>query len=317
MLALGPLRVFHAITRTGSFTKAAERLGVTPPAVSLQIRQLERHHGVRLFERVGRRVRLTPAGEVLEHYANRVFTLADDAERALQAGRGFVATRLRIAATPTTAGYYLGPFWQAVRRRYPDLRLELSVHNSRTVRERLLARDDDLGMLGGEFQHPDLVFRAFARDALLVIVAPDHPWARRRSVSLAALSGQPLILREPGSATRDVVERHLRAAGVVPGLTVEIASTEAIKRAVEVGTGVSVLAAAAVRRDVEAGHLHALRVSDPSFSVTMALAHHRDRSESPLVLAVLDAVTETRRDRGASRRGAVPRRSSPRRTGGR
>ena len=110
MLGFAQLRAFEAVTRTGSFTKAAERLRVTIPAVSLQIRQLEREHGVTLFERLGRRVRLTPAGEMLRQYADRIFTLAHDAERALESTGDFRGTRLRLAATPTAAGYYLAPF---------------------------------------------------------------------------------------------------------------------------------------------------------------------------------------------------------------
>src|SRR5581483_9538255 len=106
---LSQLRAFEAITRTGSFARAAERLHVTPPAVSLQVRQLEREYGVRLFERVGRHVRLTPAGEALRPYAQRIFALAEDAERVLQGTADFGGSRLRIAATPTMAGYYLAP----------------------------------------------------------------------------------------------------------------------------------------------------------------------------------------------------------------
>jgi DNA-binding transcriptional LysR family regulator len=297
VLGFAQLRVFHAITATGSFTKAAERLAVTPPAVSLQVRHLERQCGVRLFERLGRRVRLTPAGDTLGQYTQRIFTLAEDAERALQGARGFVGARLRIAATPTIAGYYLGPFWQAVRRRYPRLRLELSVQNSQRVRERLLRLEDDLGMLGGDPDHPDLVFRPFARDPLVVIVAPDHSWARRRSVSWPALAAQPLIQREPGSSTRELMERRLRAAGIELSSTVEIASTEAIKRAVEAGTGVGVLATAAVRREVEAGHLHALRIRDRTVALTLSLAYSRERAESPLLRAVLEAVQPMMRPR--------------------
>jgi DNA-binding transcriptional LysR family regulator len=290
VLGFAQLRAFHAITAAGTFTRAAERLAVTPPAVSLQVRQLERQCGVRLFERVGRRMRLTPAGDTLAQYTRRIFTLAEEAERALQGARGFVGARLRIAATPTIAGYYLGPFWQAVRRRYPRLRLELSVQNSQRVRERLLRLEDDLGMLGGDTGHPDLVLRPFARDPLVVIVCPDHPWAGRRRVSLRALADQPLILREPGSSTRELLERRLRAVGVEPSTTVEIASTEAIKRAVEAGTGVGVLATAAVRREVEAGHLRAVPLADRAMVLTLSLAYARERGQSPLVRAVLEAV---------------------------
>lgn len=301
MLGFAQLRVFHAITATGNFTRAAERLAVTPPAVSLQVRQLERQCGVRLFERIGRRVRLTPAGDTLRQYTQRIFTLAEDAERALQGPRGFADARLRIVATPTIAGYYLGPFWQALRRGYPGLRLELSVQNSRRVREQLLRLEDDLGMLGGEPDHPDLVFRPFARDPLVVIVAPDHPWARRRSVSLSALADQPLILREPGSSTRELLERRLRAVGVEPRSTVEIASTEAIKRAVEAGAAVGVLATAAVRREVEAGDLRALGIRDRAVALTLSIAYSRERAESPLLRAVLEAVQPIMRQRAGRR----------------
>src|SRR6266403_3833534 len=175
MLGFSQLRAFEAVTRTGSFTKAAERLRVSVPAVSLQIRQLEREHDVRLFDRVGRRVRLTPAGEALRQYAERIFTLVHDAERALQGAGDFRGTRLRLAATPTAAGYYLAPFWKRLRRRYPGLQLEVSVHNTRTVRQRLLALEDDLGMLGGATEDGALIVRPFARDTMVAVVSREHP----------------------------------------------------------------------------------------------------------------------------------------------
>lgn len=287
MLGLSQLRVFSAVVRTGSFTKAAEHLLVTPPAVSVQIRQLERQCGTQLFERVGRRVRLTPAGETLRPYVQNIFTLAEDAERALQGASHFETSRLRIAATPTTAGYYFAAFWKRLRRRYPRLQLDLSVHNSRGVRERLLALEDDLGMLGGELDHPDLERQAFARDPVVAVVPPGHPLTRQRHVSLSILGKEPLILREPGSATRALVERRLREEGIEPRAMLELASTEAIKQAVEAGAGVGVLAAAVVRRDVRGGHLRAVRIGDRHFVMTMSLAYRRDRRSSPLLRAIL------------------------------
>lgn len=290
MLGFSQLRAFEAVTRTGSFTKAAERLHVTIPAVSLQIRQLEREHGVRLFDRIGRRVRLTPAGEALRQYADRIFTLARDAERALQGTADFRGTRLRLAATPTTAGYYLASFWKRLRRRYPGLQLEVSVHNTRVVRERLLAFDDDLGMLGGPAEQGALIVRSFARDTMVAIVSPDHAWARRKSVTLQALGRELLILREPGSAGRDRLERALRTAGIEPRAVMELASTEAIKQAVEANGGVGILARAVVERDVRGGHLRALRVTGGDLRLELAFAYHRERADSPLLRAVLAAI---------------------------
>jgi len=294
MLGFAQLRAFEAVTRTGSFTKAAERLRVTIPAVSLQIRQLEREHGVTLFERLGRRVRLTPAGEMLRQYADRIFTLAHDAERALESTGDFRGTRLRLAATPTAAGYYLAPFWKRLRRRYPGLQLEVSVHNTRTVRQRLLALEDDLGMLGGGTEDGALIVRPFARDTMVAIVSREHPWAKRKAVTLKALGREPLILREPGSAGRELVERALRTAGIEPHAVMEMTSTEAIKQAVEANGGVAVLARAVVQRDAAGGHLRALAVRGGDLTLRLAFAYHRERADSPLLRAVLDVIVPPR-----------------------
>ncbi len=284
---LGQLRAFEAVARTGSFTRAAHRLGVTPPAVSLQIRQLERTHGVRLFDRLRRRVWLTPAGQRLEQYARRIFALAGDAERALEETRGFAGGQLRLVASATSAASYLPPLLTRLRRRYPGLRVHLDVGNSQRVRERIASLDGDLGLLGVEAAHPDLVFERLADDPLVVIVAPGHPWARRRRISLAELRHQELILREAGSASRQLIERRLLRLGVGVQPTMEIASNEVIKRAVEMGNGVSLMSAAVVRRDVEAGHLHALGLAGEPLVRTIYLVYHRERRDSPLIHAVL------------------------------
>jgi len=293
---LGQLRVFEAVTRASSFTRAAHHLGVTPPAVSLQIRQLEQAHGVRLFDRVRRRVRLTPAGQRLEQYARRIIALAGDAERALEETRGFAGGQLRLVASATAAAYYLPPLLTRLRRRYPGIRIHLEVGNSQRVRERILGLEGDLGLLGAESPHPDLVFELLAEDPLVVIVPPGHPWARRRRIPLAELRDEDVILREPGSASRQLIERRLQKLGVEVRPAMEIGSNEVIKRAVEMGNGVSLMSAAIVRREVEAGHLRALGVRDERLVRNIYLVYHRERRDSPLIHAVL-AVARGRRRR--------------------
>jgi DNA-binding transcriptional LysR family regulator len=292
---LGQLRMFEAVTRTGSFTGAAHRLGVTPPAVSLQIRQLEQAYGVRLFDRVRRRVRLTATGQRLQHYAQRIFALAGEAERALEQTRGFAGSRLRLVASATAAAYYLPPLLTELRRRHPGVGVQLDVGNSQRVRERILNLEGDLGAVGGESSHPDLVFQRLAEDPLVVIVAPGHPWARRARIRLAELGGQELIVREPGSASRQLVERRLSRLGTVVQPSMEIASNEVIKRAVEMGNGVSLLSAAIVRREVEAGHLRAVAVAGERLVRSINLVYHRERRDSPLIHAVLAVARRLRR----------------------
>jgi DNA-binding transcriptional LysR family regulator len=295
MLGFAQLRAFEALTRAGTVTLAADRLAVTPSAVSLQLRQLEQQCGARLFDRVGRRLRLTPAGETLRAYAERIFTLTRDAEQALQVAGDFNGARLRVVATPTTAGYYLAPFWKRLRRRYPGLQLEVSVHNTRVVRQRLLAMEDDLGMLGGDVDDADLIVRPFARDTMVAVVSPAHPWAKRKSVSLAALGREPLILREPGSAGRELTERVLRHAGIEPRMVMEMTSSEAIKQAVEANSGVAILARAVVQRDVAGGHLRALSVRGGNMTLSLAFAYHRQRADSPLLRAAVELIADEHR----------------------
>jgi aminoethylphosphonate catabolism LysR family transcriptional regulator len=284
----GQLRAFEAVARTGSFSRAAQELSVTQPAVTVQVRQLERQCGVRLFDRVGRRVLLTEPGRTLLQYAQRIFLLAGEAEEALGLARGLKAGRLRVIASLTSAAYYLPPLLSAFKRRYPEIQVQVAADNSRRVAERILGLEDDLGVLTGEPRHPSLVLEPFCEDPLVLILPPQHPWARRRSVSLRELGDQPLILREPGSATRALIEQRMAEEGVPLRVVMELASNEAIKRSVEMGNGLALISAAIARREVEGGYLAILRVREPGLVRQFHLIYHRERREAPLLKAVLE-----------------------------
>jgi DNA-binding transcriptional LysR family regulator len=299
-LGLNQLRVFDAVVRCGSFARAAERLAVTPPAVSLQIRLLEEACGATLFERAGRRVRLTTAGETLADYSARIFALVVDAEAAVARDQGFAHARLRLVSGAGVAAYYLPPLWTAIARRYPELRLQISVGNSARVLEQLVSLDADVGVLGSEHVHPDLSVVRLFRDPLVVVVSREHPWARRRSVSVRALQRERLIVREEGSSGRSILEQRMRSLGVRWRVAMEISSNEVIKRAVELGNGVSVMSRAMVRREVEGGYLCAIPLREPGFSRTMHLACHRDREDSPLVRAVREVAASLEHGQAAS-----------------
>lgn len=286
------LRVFEAVARTGSFSKAAQKLSVTQPAVTTQIRQLERQCGVALFDRVRRRAHLTEAGQTLYQYAQRIFALAHEAEETLELARGLKAGRLRVIASLTSAAYYLPRLLAAFKRRYPGIQVQLNVDNSRRVAERILALDDDLGVLTGEPQDPNLMLEPFCEDPLILIVPPHHPWAKRRTVSLHELQDQPFVLREPGSATRTLIENRATAEGVSLRIVMELGSNEAIKRMVEMGNGLALISAAIVRREVEAGYLAMLSIREPGLVRRFHLVYHRDRRESALLRAILEVARQ-------------------------
>ena len=296
-LGLNQLRVFEAVTRCGTFLKAAEWLRVTPPAVSAQIHQLEEACGPRLFEGLGRRVRLTPTGELLQGYASRIPALVADAEGAVQEGRGFEHASLRIVAAATAATYYLPPLWAAITQRYPGVHVHLSLENTQRVLDRLVTLEDDIGVIGGTTTHPDLLLVPLLNDSVVVVVGPRHPWAKRKSISLKALEAQRLIFRERGSASRALLENRLAAHGIRYDSPLEIGSNEAITRAVEIGHGIGVLSQAVVTREVRAGHLRSLRVRERGFSRILPLAYHRMREQSPLIRSVIDVARTTARQR--------------------
>jgi DNA-binding transcriptional LysR family regulator len=292
---LAHLRTFEAVVRSGTFSAAARQLRVTPAAVSLQIRLLEKACGLRLFDRVGRRTLVAPAGQVLREFAQRIFALERDAERALQDARGLTTGTLRIVSSETAATYYLPPLWAAFQRRYPGVRVQLALENSRAVTERLLALEDDVGVLGIDDPPEALVLETLVEDPLVAVVPPGHSWARRRTLGLDALAGQPLILREPGSASRRLLEQRLEAAGVRYRPVMEIASNELIKRAVEQGMGIAILSAAVVAREVAYRTLHALTIADRRFIRPLYVAYHRERAAMPAIRALVALAQEFRR----------------------
>jgi DNA-binding transcriptional LysR family regulator len=181
----------------------------------------------------------------------------------------------------------------AFRTHYPEIRITLFVDNSQRVAERILDHQDHLGMLSGPAHHPDLVLEPWYEDPVVLVVAPQHPWAQRSSVSLRELHDQLLILREPGSATRALVEERMAADGVTMKVTMELGSNEAVKRMVETGHGVTLISAAVVRREVDAGQLALVRLRERGWLRRYYLAYHRDRRESPLIRAMVDVARKT------------------------
>jgi LysR family transcriptional regulator, low CO2-responsive transcriptional regulator len=286
-MTLNQLRVFEAVARTGSFSRAAEALSVTQPAVTLQIRQLERDCGVLLFERIRRRPRLTDAGGVLQDYARRIFALVDEAGRHLEGARGLTTGRLRVVTGPTGSAY-AADLIAAFHRRYPGIHVALSLDTSERIAHRILTLSDDVGLLGEEQQHPALARMPFCGDPLVAIVGRAHPWARRRTVSVRELADVALITREAVSTTRRFLEARLGSATRRLRVALELGSNDAIKRAVELGAGVGIVSHEVVRTEARTGVVHALTIREPGVVHRLDLVHLKDRAASPLVTAVRD-----------------------------
>ncbi len=289
------LRVFHAVAKGGSFTQAAQELSITQPAVTIHIRELERYYGVRLFDRGGRRAKLTDVGQTLFEYSQRIFALAEEAEHALENASELRAGRLCILGSLTVGAYYLPPVISLFKGKFPEIQIALSVDNSQQVVERIAGLHEDVGFLSGPVRDERLLVRPFLEDELVLIVPSGHAWGGRRTVSLHELGEEPLILREPGSATRALLEERLSQEGIRPRVSMELGSNEAIKRAVEMGMGVSVLSGTIVRREEEAGLVRVIRIREKGLTRQFVIIIHRERQRSRLIGAFLEVAAEATR----------------------
>jgi DNA-binding transcriptional LysR family regulator len=317
---LRQLRVFESAARNLSVTRAAEELHLTAPAVSIQIRQLENHAGAELFERVGRRLRLTQAGvEVLAH-TRQVLEHVRGAEEAVAALGSLEAGLLDVAVI--NAGDHFLPWLVAeFRTRHPGMRARLAVHNREELLARLARHEGDLAVMSHPPADPAFVALAFAPHPHLMVAAPGHPLAGERALALARLQGEPILTREPGSATRLVMDQTFAEAGFAPRVDMEVTSNETIKQAVAAGLGVGFLSGHAVYLELALGRLVRLDVKGFPVMRQWYVVHRADRRlpkiaeafksfllerGAALIRRIESRPVSQRKDRAATR-GKMPR----------
>ncbi|HEU5327705.1 MAG: LysR family transcriptional regulator [Thermomicrobiales bacterium] len=297
------LRLFLAVAEQGSVTRAAEALHISQPAVTRALHELERDTGLPLVEHVGRGIALTEAGRLLASYARRLFDLVAEAERALDETRGLRQGRLAVGAS-TTIGIYLLPEVLGVyRAQYPGIELFLDIGNTTVIAERLQRRLLDIALVEGPVDAAELglAVTPYRDDDLVLIVAPGHSLAGRR-VTSADLAALQWILREPGSGTRAVVDRALAAVGITPQTSLELGSTEAIKRAVAAGLGVSIVSHLAVGQELALGRLAVVPVDDLNITRQLTILQRVNTRPQPVGLALLRLLSDQPADRSPARR---------------
>ncbi len=252
------LQVFHMVAQVSSFTRAAELLHMTQPAVTHQIRQLEQELDTRLFDRTNNRISLTAAGAVVRDHAARIMALYGEMDEAVKAMTGDRSGLVTVGASTTVAEYMLPGLLGEFRRRFPDVRIRLHVANTDAVVALVADNTIDLGVVEGEVDNRALVVEPCRDDELVAIMAPSHALEALGAVPAAALAGHAFVLREGGSGTRSVIARWLEGQGMSEDALdapFELGSTEAIKGAVQAGVGVSIVSRAAIVNELELGRL--------------------------------------------------------------
>lgn len=272
---LHQLKVFHAVAHAGNFSHAAQRLFLSQPAVSVQVRRLEQSLGVPLVEVYGRQVHLTQAGLRLREYADQILRVEKDAEEAMAEFQDPSRGSVRVGASTTPGTYLLPALIAAFRRVHPGMRVSLVVENTRTITGQLLTNELDLGIVGEETpRETGLMLEPWMTDQMVIIAPPGHALARSGAVSPEAVLAEPLILRESGSSTRDVFMATVQARGLRAEPVLELSNTEAVKQAVIAGLGLAVVSLLTVQAEVQIGRLEVLNVPDLRLERQLYLAWH-------------------------------------------
>jgi DNA-binding transcriptional LysR family regulator len=287
-MTLEQLRVFVAVAERQHVTRAAEALNIAQSAVSASIAALEGRHGAKLFNRVGRGIELTEAGELFLAEARAVLARAESAELVLSELGGLKRGALSVHASQTIAGYWLPRHLVAFHRAYPGVAIRLSIGNTSQAAAAVRGGEADLGFVEGEVDDPALISEPIARDQLVIVVGADHPWGERKGLVKDDLMEVDWVLREPGSGTRSGFEHALEGLGLSPyklRVALELPSNEAVRAAVESGMGATAVSASVAVPGLEAGLLRHADFMLPARSF-YALRHaerYRSRAAETLI----------------------------------
>lgn len=254
------LLVFVTVADRQNFSRAAEELHMTQPAVSQYIQSLERTFGTKLLERNNKYVRLNKAGEIVYHHAREILGLYTQMHNLVDDLMNTPSGHLLIGASYTYGEYVLPHVIARLRELYPLITPTVTIHNSTVIAEQVANRQLDVGIVEGEYVGEKMSVEPIADDRMYLIASPGHRLAGREQVSIAELAEETWIVREEGSGTREAMEKMFRQLGIAPGKLMEFGSTQVIKESVEAGLGISLLSYWAIRKERKLGTLCTLKV---------------------------------------------------------
>ncbi|MHB9097776.1 MAG: LysR family transcriptional regulator [Syntrophales bacterium] len=289
---LNQLKIFYLAAKKGSLSAAAESLYITQPAVTKGIQRLQEHYEIKLFNRFGKKMALTDAGEVLYGIAESIFEMENQAEESLrdfqQRKRGFI----RILSSESFGSYYLPFIINRFIRLNPRIRISMELLPTDQIVEKTAALANDLGFISYPVPHKKLISREVLEDSYQIIVPVNHPLAAKSVIEPEDLAGQSLIVHEKGSAPRRSTEEYIRRHNISITIPMEHSNNEAIKTAVEEGLGIAVITRHVVSKELTMGTLRAIPLSDPAMTRKFYLIHHKDKYISRPLQGLIDIVDQ-------------------------
>ncbi len=260
-LTLRQLKVFESVARHLNFTRAAEELFLTQPAVSMQVKLLEKQLGLALFEQMGKSVHLTEAGQEVLGYARNISQQLDELESVLNSLKGLSGGKLRISVA-TTANYFIPTLLGTFSRRYPEVTVSLDVTNREILLQQLSENTVDLVIMGQPPTEADVEAETFMENPLVIVAPPEHALAKQKKIPLKRLQDEVFLVREPGSGTRSAMERFFAEREIHLKTGMEVGSNEAIKQSVQAGLGLGLLSRATIEQELELKRLVELDVAE-------------------------------------------------------
>ena len=283
------LKVFHTVAKLLNFTKAADALHMTQPAVTFQIRQLEEYFNTRLFDRTHNRVSLTEAGQRVYSFSGRIFELYDEMEHSIREMTGDVSGVVTLGASTTIAEYMLPFLLGDFKSKNPDVNIRLKVSNTEGIVSMVENNVIDLGIVEASVSNKNLQVDVCRLDQLVAIMPPSHELSGCESITPQQLIAYPFICREEGSGTREVITEYLQETGIreEPTICLELGSPESIKGAVEAGMGLSIMSYSTVQKELKLGSLVAIPLNPP-LERPFSFVHQRHKFKVRAMEELLD-----------------------------
>jgi DNA-binding transcriptional LysR family regulator len=291
---LNQLRAFYMVIKSGSFSGAAEELCVTEPAVFIQVRSLERHLGFTLLDKFGKELRPTEAGKVLYDYGEKIFTLVEEAAKAVQELQDLKKGSLRLGVTQALAQYLMPILISVFQDKYPHIAVYMDGSSSRELVEGILQHRYELAVVARVPYPEKITFIPYTRDDILLVVSPHHHLATRQKVSLSELARDPVILTDAKSAVKFSVWKEFEKRNLHPSAIIEAGNIDFIKQLVEKGKGYSFLASVAVKDEIKKKVLVSIPIEDGSFAMDIDIIHLKGKTLSPAAATFLHYMQENK-----------------------
>ncbi|MEW5910138.1 MAG: LysR family transcriptional regulator [Thermodesulfobacteriota bacterium] len=294
MINLNHLRIFFHAAKNQNFTIAARELFITQPAVSAQIKSLENDCNLTFFKKKGRKIHLTDEGKHLFNYAQKIFEYEHLIENAIEELRELKCGLLRLGTTKAYARYFMPFMISTFREKYPGIKIQLNEGSSLEMIYSLLDFKNEIAVIARAEDHPEVTFVPFSQEEIVLILAPDHPFARNSSISLQELAKEPIIMKEAGSGTRKRINDLFSLSGLTPNILMETGNAEFIKQLVQRGEGISFIVKEAVKNELKEKTLATIKIEGHRLELDVSVAYLKNQQLSPparAFLSILDMLS--------------------------